>query len=154
MEFFYPNFQNDMWRIMGLIFFDDRAHFVLGRRFDYDAVVQCCTEQRIALYDAACAVRRLKDNASDAFLELVELTDLNALLAQMPQCHTIAATGGKSAETVAQLLGCDLPAVGNFVWVPRPNGQPPLRFFRMPSSSRAYPLALDKKAAAYKRLFL
>ena len=25
MEFFYPNLQNDMWRIMGLLFFGDKA---------------------------------------------------------------------------------------------------------------------------------
>ena len=28
MEFFYPNLQNDMWRIMGLLFFGDKAHFL------------------------------------------------------------------------------------------------------------------------------
>lgn len=28
MEFFYPDFINDMWRIMGLVFFDDREHFI------------------------------------------------------------------------------------------------------------------------------
>jgi len=34
MEFHYPNFQNDMWRVHGLIFFDDPQHFqkkVTGR---------------------------------------------------------------------------------------------------------------------------
>lgn len=24
MPFYYPNFQNDMWRIMGILFFDDK----------------------------------------------------------------------------------------------------------------------------------
>ena len=24
MDFYYPNFQNDMWRIFGLVFFDDK----------------------------------------------------------------------------------------------------------------------------------
>ena len=28
MDFFYPNFINDMWRIFGIVFFDDREHFV------------------------------------------------------------------------------------------------------------------------------
>ena len=28
MDFFYPNFINDMWRIFGLLFFDDKDHFV------------------------------------------------------------------------------------------------------------------------------
>ena len=27
MEFFYPNWGNDMWRIWGLIFFDDKQYF-------------------------------------------------------------------------------------------------------------------------------
>ena len=27
MDFFYPNPQNDMWRIMGQIFFGDKTHF-------------------------------------------------------------------------------------------------------------------------------
>ena len=26
MDFFYPNLQNDMWRIFGLIFFDNKEH--------------------------------------------------------------------------------------------------------------------------------
>ena len=28
MEFYYPNFQNDMWRIFGLVFFADKDYFV------------------------------------------------------------------------------------------------------------------------------
>ena len=28
IPFFYPNMQNDMWRIYGLIFFNDKDHFV------------------------------------------------------------------------------------------------------------------------------
>ncbi|MGL4370483.1 MAG: uracil-DNA glycosylase family protein, partial [Spirochaetota bacterium] len=27
IEFYYPNMQNDMWRIFGLIFFSDKEHF-------------------------------------------------------------------------------------------------------------------------------
>ena len=35
MEFFYPNLQNDMWRIMGLLFFGDKAHFLADpKHFD------------------------------------------------------------------------------------------------------------------------
>ncbi len=32
MEFFYPNWINDMWRIWGLIFFNDKEHFVAEGR--------------------------------------------------------------------------------------------------------------------------
>jgi hypothetical protein len=28
MNFFYPNLQNDMWRIFGFIFFRDKNHFL------------------------------------------------------------------------------------------------------------------------------
>lgn len=28
MDFFYPNLQNDMWRIVGHVFFGDRHHFL------------------------------------------------------------------------------------------------------------------------------
>ena len=28
MEWYYPNFMNDMWRIIGLCFFGDKEHFV------------------------------------------------------------------------------------------------------------------------------
>lgn len=28
MDFFYPNLQNDMWRIVGLVFFGDKGYFL------------------------------------------------------------------------------------------------------------------------------
>ena len=31
MQFHYPNFQNDMWRVYGLVFFNDAAHFQMPR---------------------------------------------------------------------------------------------------------------------------
>lgn len=66
MPFFYPNYQNDMWRIMGILFFDDKDYFSLveQRRFDYRKVVDFCTERGIALFDTASVVRRLN---SDSF---------------------------------------------------------------------------------------
>ena len=35
MVFYYPNFTNDMWRIVGLCFFGDKQHFVAddGRHY-------------------------------------------------------------------------------------------------------------------------
>ena len=155
MDFFYPNIQNDMWRIMGLIFYEDKDHFVemgAGKpRFCYEKVVAFCTEHHIALFDAASAVRRLKDNASDAFLEIVLPTDIPALLRQLSQCRKIVSTGGKSAGAIAEQLGCEVPAVGNFAEFTLDGKR--YRFFRMPSSSRAYPLKLEKKAEAYRKVF-
>lgn len=82
MRFFYPNFQNDMWRIMGLVFFGQRDHFVVPhrRQFNQPLVEAFCAQRGIALFDTATAVRRLRDNASDKHLEIVRPTDLAALL--------------------------------------------------------------------------
>lgn len=153
MDFYYPNFQNDMWRIVGLCFFGDKNHFVADgqKAFDYGKIVRFCTERSIALYDTATAVKRLQANASDKFLEIVEPTDIAALLADMPLCRDIAVTGEKAAETAAAQLHCATPAVGK--WTDCTCAGRDVRLHRMPSSSRAYPLALDKKAAIYGRLF-
>ena len=36
MEFFYPNRQNDMWRIMGLIFFNNKDYFLNNNSNGFD----------------------------------------------------------------------------------------------------------------------
>ncbi len=153
MDFFYPNFINDMWRIFGLLFFGDKAHFVVPgeKRFDYDKVVAFCRKEGVAIYDTACEVRRLKDNASDRFLEVVRQTDIAALLERIPECRAVVVTGQKAAETLASRFQCAVPQVGCSVSF-QVNGRE-LCLWRMPSSSRAYPLALEKKAAFYKVMF-
>ncbi len=174
MDFFYPNFNNDMWRIFGMVFFGDKSHFVArdGKHFDKDAITGFCAGKGIALYDTATQVRRLKDNASDKFLEIVVPTDLKKLLSRIPQCHILAATGQKAAETAAAALHCDVPQTGEFVsghflsedWSAGreasgngPAGKireaPEFRLWRMPSSSRAYPLSIEAKADVYRKMF-
>ncbi len=158
MEFFYPNWINDMWRIWGLIFFNDKEYFVAedaqGRkekRFSRDRCAAFASEKGIAMYDTACEVCRLKDNASDKFLEVVTPTDLSELLRQIPECQAIVATGQKAADVIAQTFGCEEPEVGNSR--PFKIGDREMRLWRMPSSSRAYPLPLEKKAGHYQRMF-
>ena len=153
MEFFYPNRQNDMWRLMGLIFYGNREHFLTTNgNFDKLRIVSFCTEKGIALYDTASAVRRLKDNASDKFLEVVTPTDIAALLQQIPQCSAIVTTGQRATEVIVNMFGCEMPKVGGVTDVVIEGRT--LQFWRMPSSSRAYPLALEKKAEAYKEMLL
>lgn len=158
MEFFYPNFINDMWRIMGLIFFNDRDHFVAedsaGRkvkRFDRDRCAAFAAEKGIAMYDTACEVRRLKDNASDKFLEVVTPTDLTGLLERIPSCQAIVTTGQKATDVIIETFGCEEPSVGECTDFQ--TGDRPMRLWRMPSSSRAYPLSLEKKAEFYRKMF-
>ena len=173
MEFFYPNWINDMWRIVGHVFFDDRLHFVAeGKRFDKERIVGFCMEKGIALYDTACEVRRLKDNASDKFLEVVKTTDLTGLLEKIPECRAIVTTGQKATDVICGMLDCSEPPVGGctectftakVLEIPRKNGVSSaknqekctrsIRFWRMPSSSRAYPLPLEKKAEYYQKMF-
>ncbi len=153
MDFFYPNWINDMWRVVGTIFFDDRNYFEIKNRkkFDKEKIEQFCSSKGLALYDAACEVRRLKENASDKFLEVTTTTDLSALLDRLPACQAIATTGQKATDLVVAQFGCAEPAIGAFTECCI--GTRTLRLWRMPSTSRAYPLALDKKAAYYRRLF-
>jgi G:T/U-mismatch repair DNA glycosylase len=159
MEFFYPNWINDMWRIFGHIFFGDRNHFVADgqpgeqspKRFDRDRCAAFAAEKGIAMFDTASQVRRLKDNASDKFLEIVTPTDIAALLREIPDCNAIVTTGQKATDVIVDTYGCDEPEVGSFTKVIIDGKE--LRFWRMPSSSRAYPLPLEKKAEPYRRMY-
>lgn len=150
MEFFYPNPTNDFWPMMGLVFFNDRNALVEpGKRaYRLDAIRQLLTERGIAMADTGHAVNRLAGNASDKFLEIVEPVNLDALLAMMPDCRAVATTGEKAAGVVASLTATAVPPMGGCVEGPRG-----IALWRMPSTSRAYPLALDKKAAFYAKLF-
>ena len=206
MPFYYPNWINDFWRIMGLIHFGDKDHFCLTRekRYDEASIRLFCADAGLAFYDTACEVRRLRDNASDAFLEVVTPTDIPALLERIPRCQTLITTGEKATSVVAERFGCPVPSVGEYVdigtdglgtnelWTDGvacarlcdvgTDGVAPddlcatgmdvssqagreglihsalvsagrLRFWRMPSSSRAYPLSLERKADFYRKLF-
>ena len=152
MEFFYPNWINDMWRIFGVIFFGDKDHFVAApKKFDRDRCAAFAAEKGIAMFDTASQVRRLKDNASDKFLEIVTPTDIAALLREIPECHAIVTTGQKATDVIVETYGCDEPEVGSFTNVRI--GSRDIRFWRMPSSSRAYPLPLEKKAEPYRKMY-
>ncbi len=151
MDFYYPNFQNDHWRIEGAVWFDDKNYFVdLERKcFLKEKIVDFLYNKGIALYDTAQVVRRLKDNASDAFLEIVEPTDLRALLRHIPRCQAIATTGEKATGEVCRYFSLDrIPALGSVTEL-----EQGLSLYRLPSSSRAYPLAFEKKVEAYKTMF-
>lgn len=153
MEFYYPNWNNDMWRIVGLLFFNDKNHFLneATKAFDKDRIIPFLQEKGIALFDTATAIRRLQDNASDKFLEVVEPTDIEDMLRRLPECKAIVTTGEKATETLCEQFSLEKPKVGDFTEFVF-DGRP-MRLYRMPSSSRAYPLALEKKAAAYRIMY-
>ncbi|MCI7176285.1 MAG: uracil-DNA glycosylase family protein [Bacteroides fragilis] len=153
MDFYYPNLNNDMWRIVGLLFFNNKDYFLNETRkaFCRERIISFLNDKGITLFDTASAIRRLQDNASDKFLEVVQPTDISRLLGQLPECKAIVTTGQKATDTLRAQFEVEEPKVGDFsefVFDGRP-----VRLYRMPSSSRAYPLALDKKAAAYRTMY-
>lgn len=151
MDFFYPNIQNDMWRIFGLVFFGDKNYFYdpTARKFRLPLLKAFLTDKGIAIYDTATAIRRLQDNASDKFLDIVTPTDIRKLLSRIPTCRAIAATGQRAADVLSQQLDTPPLQIGKPVKV----DSLPLTLYRMPSSSRSYPLALSKKADIYRKMF-
>ena len=158
MEFYYPNFINDHWRIEGEVFFGDKNHFVdlQAKRFKLDEIVAFCQEKGLAFFDTSTAIRRLQDNASDKFLEVVEPTDIRALLQQLPHLRAIVTTGEKATETICASLGITtIPKVNTSVPISSIIHHPSsISLWRLPSSSRAYPLSFDKKVEAYRQMFM
>lgn len=173
MDFYYPNFINDHWRIEGQIFYGDKNHFVdlEAKRFKIDEIVAFCEEKGLAFFDTSTAIRRLQDNASDKFLEVVEPTDIPALLKRLPHLRAIVTTGEKATETICRTMGmAETPKVNSYVEITNTDGTDEtdifantnstnmtngggLLLYRLPSSSRAYPLSFDKKVEAYRRFF-
>ena len=154
MKWYYPNWINDFWRIVGLVFFGDRRHFTIEERktFDLEGIMSFCDSKGIALFDTATQVRRLRDNASDNFLEVVTPTDIPSLLERIPQCTHIATTGEKATTTLALTFSIAVPGVGESGQITLPSGRKVV-LYRLPSSSRAYPLPLTEKAAYYSAFF-
>ncbi len=152
MDFFYPNRTNMMWEIFGLLFFGDSQRLVDAehKTFRMEDIKALLEERGIAIYDTASAVRRLSGNASDKDLQIVEKTDIPLLLSKIPQCHDIVCTGQKSFSVLTEDYGVPVPQMGtynDFTIAGRT-----MRLWRMPSSSRAYPMKLEEKATYYREM--
>ena len=168
MRFHYPNFQNDMWRIYGRVFFDDADYFRVGdeKRFDPERIRAFMFERGIASCPTVVQAIRETGNASDKNLTVVTPVALDNILAQVPKVKALFTTGGKATEVLLNML--DTPPSKSkypktnqsidypYEWQSDNNRKADvnnLTLYRLPSTSRAYPLALDKKVAAYKDFF-
>jgi len=168
MRFHYPNFYNDMWRIYGSVFFDDVNYFRVGdeKRFDPERIRAFMFERGIASCPTVSQAIRETGNASDKNLTVVTPVNLDSILPQVPKVETLFTTGGKATEVLLNLLA-EPPAKSKYPktnqsmdypyeWQSDNNKKADvnnLTLYRLPSTSRAYPLALDKKVAAYKDFF-
>jgi len=168
MSFHYPNFYNDMWRIYGRVFFDDADYFRVGdeKRFDPERIRDFMFERGIASCPTVKQAIRETGNASDKNLTVVTPVDLDVILPQVPKVESLFTTGGKATEVLLGLL--DEPIAKSkhpktnqsmdypYQWQSTGNQKADvsnLTLYRLPSTSRAYPLSLDKKVAAYKAFF-
>ena len=151
----YPNYQNDMWRIFGLVFFENKDYFldVANKNFKLELLRDFLMHKGIAIFDSAHRAIRLKGNASDKFLQVEEAINIEALLARIPHCHSVMTTGDKATDTLMLELPQDTekPQIG--VSSSTYFADRDLTLYRMPSSSRAYPLAVEKKAVFYRTMF-
>jgi len=153
VKFYYPNFTNDMWRIVGYCFFGDKNHFVRQqeRTYDLERLIPFLKEKGIALFDTATRIIRTTGTASDKDLQIVEETNLHAMLSQLPECRAVVTAGQLATSVVCRQFAVAEPKVGESTSIVCGNRQ--LQLFRMPSTSRAYPLSLEKKAAQYQKVF-
>ena len=168
MSFHYPNFYNDMWRIYGRVFFNDADYFRIGdeKRFDPERIRDFMFERGIASCPTVKQAIRETGNASDKNLTVVTPVDLEVILPQVPKVASLFTTGGKATEVLLGLL--DEPIAKSkhpktnqsmdypYQWQNVNNKKTDvndLTLYRLPSTSRAYPLSLDKKVAAYKAFF-
>lgn len=155
MDWYYPNFTNDMWRIVGLCFFGDKMHFVDSARKTYRlAELQAfLAECGIAIFDTCLRIRRTTGTASDKDLEVVEQADLDGMLRALPRCRAVLAAGQLATSIFTTHYGIDARhlKMGGHVDFSFENRA--IGLYREPSSSRAYPMRVEQKAEYYRRMF-
>lgn len=157
MDFFYPNFQNDMWRIFGLIFFNDANRFFNkeSKTIDKEGICKMLSEHHIGIGETATEVIRTKDNASDKFLEIVTPVNLTKLFSNAPDCEVIATTGEKAASVIASLTNTAIPKMGEHISctaILEDGSKRDFIHWRCPSTSRAYPMKLEEKRSYYEKM--
>lgn len=157
MNFYYPNRTNDFWYAMGLIFFGDKDALYCRPHKEYrlEEIKALLKEKGIAMSDTGYKIYREKGNASDKFLNILQPVDLDGLTARMPDLRGIATTGEKAAEVIASITDTPAPKIGEFsLWHKEDSHlNNDIQIWRMPSTSRAYPLPLQKKAEYYEAMF-
>src|SRR5574344_475588 len=156
MPWYYPNFQNDMWRIFGILFFGDKEHFVDVEHKTYrlEELKGFLMDKGIAIFDTCLKIRRTKGTASDKDLEVVEQTDLDGMLRSLPDCQGVVCAGQLATKIFTEHYGIDVKGLKMGEYVDFRFGNRMIRLYRMPSSSRAYPMSAWDKAQYYGKMFM
>lgn len=155
MEWYYPNFTNDMWRIFGLIFFGDKLHFVdeANKTYRLNELKQFLKKKGVALFDTALRIRRTTGTASDKDLEIVEPADLDGMLRSLPECKAVLAAGQLATKVFTEHYNIDARNLKRGEYRTFDFEGRTLKLYRQPSSSRAYPMKVEKKAVYYEQMF-
>lgn len=155
MEWYYPNFTNDMWRIFGLIFFGDKLHFVdeANKTYRLNELKQFLKEKGVALFDTALRIRRTTGTASDKDLEIVEPADLDGMLRSLPECKAVLAAGQLATKVFTEHYNIDARNLKMGEYRTFDFESRTLKLYRQPSSSRAYPMKVEQKAVYYEQMF-
>ena len=147
-----------MWRIFGLIFYNEKEKFYNRetKTIDKEGIQRLLEERKIGVGETVKEAVRTKGNASDKFLEIVKPVDLQDLFSRIPECNDFVTTGEKAASVISKLTKTMLPRVGENIIckIEMPDGREKVfRHWRMPSTSRAYPMKTENKAEFYKKMF-
>lgn len=155
MEWYYPNFTNDMWRIFGLVFFGDKLHFVdeANKTYRLNELKQFLKEKGVALFDTALRIRRTTGTASDKDLEIVQPADLDGMLRSLPECKAVLAAGQLATKVFTEHYNIDARNLKMGEYRTFDFEGRALKLYRQPSSSRAYPMKVEKKAVYYEQMF-
>lgn len=155
MEWYYPNFTNDMWRIFGLIFFGDKLHFIdeANKTYRLNELKQFLKEKGVALFDTALRIRRTTGTASDKDLEIVQPADLDGMLRSLPECKAVLAAGQLATKVFTEHYNIDARNLKMGEYRTFDFEGRALKLYRQPSSSRAYPMKVEKKAVYYEQMF-
>ncbi len=155
MEWYYPNFTNDMWRIFGLIFFGDKLHFIdeANKTYRLNELKQFLKEKGVALFDTALRIRRTTGTASDKDLEIVQPADLDGMLRSLPECKAVLAAGQLATKVFTEHYNIDARNLKMGEYRTFDFEGRTLKLYRQPSSSRAYPMKVEKKAVYYEQMF-
>ena len=143
-----------MWRIFGYLFFSDKMHFVdtENKTFHLDMIKAFLAEKGIAIFDTALRILRTKNTASDKDLKIVQPSDLDAMLKGLPECKGVLTAGQLATEIFMRHYDIkEMPKMGQSVEFMFDGRL--MKLYRMPSSSRAYPMQLEKKAEFYRVMF-
>ena len=155
MEWYYPNYTNDMWRIFGHIFFRDKSYFVdeENKTYKLDLLKVFLKKKGIAIFDTALRIHRKKGTASDKDLEIVEAADLDGMLCVLPECKAVLTAGQLATKVFTEHYGIDAREMKMGEYRMFNFEGRSLRLYREPSSSRAYPMKVEKKAEYYESMF-